>query len=418
MSETSMFAPLKIKSYRNLFLGQFFSDFGGFLDIIALNILIIYVWELGPAYTAALLVIFSIPIVFIGPFTAVWVDRLPKKTVMLVCDLLRVGIAIALVFAANVYMLYVLIFLKGTFGAIFDPARQSIIRHTVPEQYLLQASSLGQILMNLVKIIAPTVGSALMLVTEPKTLFIIEAIGFAISALFILGIPNINEAKRPPKQKESSFLSELKEGFTYIRSNTLLSFSIFFLSAGMFLIFLYEALFTPWAKSMGFLQSELGYIMTASGLGTVIGAIVIGKWTFWKNSPLHLMLYSGIVSGLFVSMFGLGSLEILILPKVAWILIFLLIGFTGAGAFVPFGYLLQKETPSTLMGRVSGASNSMINLAMFIGPMVGGFLATWLGSSFVFIGSGLLLTLYALLVMFYINKKQASFTDGKIKGIV
>lgn len=418
MSETSMFAPLKIKSYRNLFLGQFFSDFGGFLDIIALNILIIYVWELGPAYTAALLVIFSIPIVFIGPFTAVWVDRLPKKTVMLVCDLLRVGIAVALVFAANVYMLYALVFLKITFGAIFDPARQSMIRHTVPEQYLLQASSLGQILMNLVKIIAPAVGSALMLVTEPKTLFIMEAIGFAISAFFILGIPSLNEVKSSSPKKESPFLAELKEGFSYIRSNYLLNFSIFSLSAGMFLIFLYEALFTPWAKSMGFLQSELGYIMTANGLGTVIGAIVIGKWTFWKNSPLHMMLYSGIVSGLFVSLFGFGSLEVLVLPKTAWILVFLIIGFTGAGAFVPFGYILQKETPSTLMGRVAGTSNSILNLAMFIGPVVGGLLATWLGSSFVFIGSGLLLTLYTTVVMVFINKKQRVIVQGEIKEFV
>ncbi|MFD2444902.1 MFS transporter [Bacillus sp. CGMCC 1.16607] len=401
MSSSSMFAPLKIKSYRNLFFGQIFSDFGGFLDFIALNILIIYTWGHGPAYTAALLVIYSIPMVLIGPFTAVWVDRLPKKMVMVVSDLMRVFIAISLIWAPNVYILFVLVFLKSIFGASFDPARQSMIRHTVPEEYLLQASSLSQILMNSVKIIAPALGSALMLITEVRTLFMIEAAAFALSALFISKLPSL---KKERETQKSSFVSEFKAGLSYIRSNRLLFFAIIFLSTGMFTIFLYEALFTPWAKSMGFLKSELGYIMTANGLGAVIGALFVGKWTFWKNSPLHLMLYSGIISGVFVTLFGLGSLEILSLPKLAWITVFFIIGCTAAGAYVPFGYILQKETSSDFMGRVSGASNSLINLAMLIGPVFGGFLATWLGASFVFIGAGLLLSVYASIVLLFIHK--------------
>jgi MFS family permease len=405
MSNPSMFAPLKIKSYRHLFIGQFFSDFGGFLDFIALNILIVYIWQLGPSYTAALLVIFAIPSVLIGPFTAVWVDRLPKKTVMVICDLLRVAIALSLIFVANIYLLYFLVFLKSIFGSMFDPARQSLIRHTVDEDLLLQASALSQILMNSVKIIAPALGSALMLITEVKTLFLIEAVGFLLSAMFILTIPKVQEDLGSKPEGKQSFMDEWKEGVRYIRSKFLLNFSIFFLAAGMFIIFLYEALFTPWAKGMGFQQSELGYILTANGLGMVIGATIIGKWTFWKNRPLHMMLYSGIVSGLFVTLFGFGSLELLILPKWAWASVFFFLGCTAAGAYVPFGYILQKETPATLMGRVSGASNAIINLAMLIGPIAGGFLATWIGPSYVFIGAGLLLTIYALVVRFFINKK-------------
>lgn len=411
-----MFSPLKIKSYRHLFIGQFFSDFGGFLDMIALNILIIYVWKLGPAYTAALLVVFSIPIVFIGPFSAVFVDRLSKKMVMFVCDVIRIAIALSLVWVGNVFVLYALIFLKVTFGAVFDPARQSMIRQTVPEQYLLQASSLSQILMNIVKIIAPTVGSVLMLITKPSTLFILEAIGFLISSIFILSLPKIKDEIK--SKRSGSFFKELKEGFAYIRSTPLLKLSIFFLASGMFLIFLYEALFTPWAREMGFLQSQLGYIMTANGLGMVVSAVVIGKWTFWKDKPLNMMIYSGITSGLFVCLFGFGGLGILVLPKIAWVTIFFIIGCTAAGAYVPFGYTLQKETLPELMGRVSGASNSIINISMLIGPIVGGGLAEWVGSSFVFIGGGLMLTVYALVVWTFINKKLGTVVRKEMNGAV
>ena len=66
------------------------------------------------------------------------------------------------------------------------------------------------------------------------------------------------------------------------------------------------------------------------------------------------------------------------------------------------------------MGRVSGTSNSFINFAMLIGPVFGGFLATWLGASFVFIGAGLLLSVYALVVLLFIHKILA---PQPIKGI-
>ena len=409
-----MLSPLRIKSYRHLFLSQFFSDFGGFLDIIALNILIIYVWGLGPFYTSILLVIFSLPLIFIGPFTAVWVDRLPKKKVMVTCDLLRVCIALCLAGSHNVWLLFGLVFFKVMFGAIFDPARQSMIRYTVPENNLLQATSLSQMLMNLVKIIAPTVGSALMLVTKPSSLFYLEAAGFLISALFVLGLPRINEELKSRNAKEQSFLEELKEGFRCIRSNTLLSFAIFFLGAGMFLIFLYEALFTPWAKSMGFLQSELGFIMTANGLGMAAGAMLLGKWTFWTEKPLYMMIASGITSGLFVTLFGFGSFGLLSLSKFLWVLVFFIIGCTSAGAFVPFGYTLQKETPAPLMGRVSGAANSIINVSMLVGPIIGGLISTWFGAGTVFIGSGFTLTLFAFSMLLYLKKKTRLIPGNEV----
>ncbi|MBS4172221.1 MFS transporter [Bacillus sp. FJAT-49736] len=400
-----MMAPLKIKSYRHLFLGQFFSDFGAFLDIIALNILIIYVWKLGPAYTSALLVIFAIPMVVIGPFTAVWVDRLPKKVIMFTCDILRVAIALSLVWTTNVFALYALVFLKTMFGAMFDPARQSTIRRTVPEELLLQASTLSQILANLVKIISPAIGSALMLVTKPSSLFIIESVGFFISAVFILGIPKINEEKKETSKKENSFFSELKAGIVYIRSNWLLGYSMIFLSVGMLIVFLQEALTTPWARNIGFTESQLGYIMTANGIGLVIGSLSVGKWTFWKSNPLRLMIYSGIASGIFMALFGLGDIGILLLPKMAWVLVFFIIGVTASGAYIPFGYTLQRETPANLMGRVSGVSNSMINSSMLIGPIVGGLLATLFGTSVVFIGAGLLLSLYSFIVLIVLRRK-------------
>ncbi|WP_433750783.1 MFS transporter [Falsibacillus pallidus] len=400
---------LSIKSYRHLFFGQFFSDFGAFLDIIAINILISYIWGLGPAYNAALLVVFSLPVVFIGPIMAVWVDRLPKKAVMLTCDIVRSVIALSLVWVGNVYVLFVLVFFKVLFGAMFDPARQSTIRYTVPENYLLQASTMSQIMTNFVKIVAPAAGSALLLFMNPSSLFIFESAGFLISAIFIFGIPAFDEKRSKIQSSRNSFFQEFKEGFGYIRSNSILSFSIFFLSAGMFIVFLQEALITPWAKMMGFGKAEFGLIVSASGLGMVVGAVALGKWTFWDKNPMKIMLFSGFFTGFFVCLFGLGVINLILLPKIMWVSIFFLTGIISSGAYVPFGYILQKETLPEVMGRVSGASNSIINLSVFLGPMAGGVLAASFSMSFVFIASGLLLTTYAIIVYFYIQRNPERF---------
>ena len=153
-----IFKPLTFRSFRSLFGAQVFSDLGNWLDFLAVQVIVAYQWGLDETAIAAVIVVIGLPWVIIGPFASVFVDRLPKKQMMITCLVLRILFVMGLFFAPNLYMLLLFLFLKGTVAAVYDPARQSAIRHTVPEEQLPEAVTLSQLSLNTMKVVGPALG--------------------------------------------------------------------------------------------------------------------------------------------------------------------------------------------------------------------------------------------------------------------
>lgn len=391
----SVFKPLKQSSYRLIFAGQVFSDFGNWVYFTALTVLIVFDWHLGAGAMAALTITFGVPWVVIGPLCSVWIDRLPKKGVMISCDLLRAAATIGLIFAPNVYELLFFVFIIESLGSLFDPARQAMIRMTVPEAALAEASSLSQLSVNSTKILAPAVGGALMTIMQPQGVFLIETIIFLISAFILSGL-RMNEAEDDKQEVKKKYWEEWKEGFQYIFSKKILLMGILMAALGFFFVFLYDGFLGLWTEKVGFGKESFGYILSVVGFGSIAGAALMGQWGGWKSSPLKIMCLSGVLSGLLVSCFGFGGMEVFHLHLVVWLGIAFLMGITGGGVSVPFGYVLQNQTSSHLMGRVSSSANAFLNFSMLSAPALGGILITWLGVGAVFLISGISFVLLGL----------------------
>ncbi len=165
--------------------GQVVSDLGDWLDFLALIALIVYRWELGATALAALSVAVALPRIVVGPIAGVWVDRWPRRTVMVAADIARAAIVLGLVFASDLIIVLVLVFAKGVFSAAFGPARQASVRATVPEEDLLAASSLGQLSVQVGKVFGPVIGGLLVAVAGPRAAFAVDAATFLVSAAFL-----------------------------------------------------------------------------------------------------------------------------------------------------------------------------------------------------------------------------------------
>lgn len=411
MSKTSIFAPLKHRPYRMLFTGQLFSDLGTWLDMLALGILVAYTWNMGAAELAALTIVMGLPWVVIGPFAAVWADRLPRKGLMILCDFLRMLIVLGFVVAPNLYVLLALVFLKELFSALFDPARQGAIRTLVPEDVLLQASSLSQLSLNVTKVAAPVFGGVIIAASSPSFVFILEAVLFLFSMLFLMRLPHMpkaigeqaaEEGAEKAGRQESAFWKQFKEGLRFIGANRVLATAITLMAVRFFLIFLYDGLLVLWGKEVGMPEEYFGIFLGAVGLGTVLGTLVVGQWSFWSPKPIRMMAVTGAISGVAILILALGSFHLIPSHPAMWVALFFTVGFIGAGSAVPYGYVLQKETPSNIIGRVTGAANSISNLSMFAAPALGAVVAEWIGTGGVFAiaGTGTVLTgLIALLAV-------------------
>ena len=408
--KAGIFKPLKVRSFRSLFGAQVFSDLGNWLDFLAIQVIVAYQWGLDETAIAAVIVVIGLPWVMIGPFASVFVDRLPKKHIMIICLVLRIVFVVGLFFSPNLYVLLLFVFLKGTVAAIYDPARQSAIRHTVPEEQLPEAVTLSQLSMNTMKIVGPALGGGIIYLFGARSPFLFEVVGFSIAILFLLAMPAINEKDDATELKQveekKNFWRELLGGIRHISQTPLLKISVVLSSVAFFIIFLYDGLFIFVAQKLGFSEGDFGVLISAVGLGSVVGSLLMGNWTQWKRKPIHFMAGAAVFSGSLIIMMGLGSMSVINLPHVGWLIGAFLLGLLGSGESVPYGFILQSETPKEMMGRVSAVATSVQTFSMLIAPTAGALLAKWLGVSAVLAGAGSATCLFGIVILLFIVKRM------------
>jgi len=404
---------LKQRAFRMLFCGQAVSNVGDWLDFLALNVLVAYRWELGAAALASLAIARMLPIAVCGPIGGVWADRLPRRELMIACDLIRAGLVLGLVWAPNLYVVLALILFKMLVSAFFDPAQLATLRSIVPEDRLLQANALSMMSLQSSKVLAPLLGGMLVTILSPQAIFAIDSATFLISALFISRLPFIPAGTTAPKEEEGQeagdrkrvrrFWEDFREGVTYVLSRRLLVLVLTCMSVGMFIVFLYDSFLVLLAAEAGIAETGYGIIVSAVALGNVLGMTATAQWGKGLN-PLRALVAAGVVAGLAVAAAGLGGLGYgasyaAALQASAWFLT----GLAGGTLYVFCGYLMQVETPAELMGRVWSLANTLQGGLPLIAPAIGALVVAWIGVGRLFVAAGLAFLLLAVASGTYIR---------------
>jgi MFS family permease len=164
----------------------------------------------------------------------------------------------------------------------------------------------------------------------------------------------------------------------------------------MLIIFTFDSLGVLALRELGLGEARFGLTIGSIGLGTVVGAIAIGQWG--KHIHPFVTMGAGQIGGGFVvALLGVAVL----LPARgtgAWVIVYLLIGLAAAAVFVPYGYVVQVETPRALLGRVFATAGGSQNAFLLMGPPLGALLAELWGDGFVFAAADIALTLLGLVV--------------------
>lgn len=395
----ALLAPLRHRTFRLLFGGQLVSDLGDWLDFLALITLIVYRWELGPRALAALSIAVALPFAVIAPLSGVWADRLPRKTLMVAADLGRTLVVLGLVFAPNLATVLVLVFVRGVFSTFFGPARQATIAAVVPQADLLAANSLSQLSFQLSKILGPVLGGLLVAAVGPRAAFLVNAATFLVSAAFLVQLPNLAaaaQAKEETAEPAARFWRELREGLSYLLHRRALLLAVASNSVAMLIIFMFDSLGVLALRELGLGEALFGLTIGSIGLGTAAGALAIGQW----GKPIHPFVTMGagqIGGGLVVALLGV-AVTLQARGTGAWVMVYLLIGLSAAAVFVPYGYVVQVETPPALLGRVFATAGGIQNAFLLLVPPLGALLAERWGVGLVFTAAGIGLALLGLVV--------------------
>jgi len=405
ISRTSnpIWRPLRAKGFRQLFIGQVLSDLANWLDFIALSAIIVYAWNHGSMAVATLSICIGLPYVIVGPLMSVRLRHLPGKSLLIGCDLLRAAFVLVMAWAPSLPVLLILVLLKHSMSAVFDPVRQSAVKRIVDSSLLAHASSLSQMSVNLTKILGPMAGGAIMAWIGTSVPFFISAVLYALSAVMLSAMPSWTGQKEYAGKHSGG----LMDAWQHVMRRPLLKAVIMYVSSLFFLIFLYDGLFVLLAKEAGMDESLFGLLIGAVGAGSVAGALLAGHWSGWRQRPLAHMTTAGIASGVLIMAVGLSGIGFFQAELALWLPLCAALGYCSAQSAVPYGYVLQIETTDETIGSVSALVNALQTSSMLIAPVIGALMASWWGAGSVFLGVGIATTGVAAVYLFR-NKMSTS----------
>lgn len=358
-----------------LWLGQLTSQLA---DRIFVYVLMVIVYQLTHSNLGVSLPLlaFGIPSVLVSPWAGIFVDKLDRKWIMVITDILR-GVLILLmipIMAKSVAMIFIVSLLIYSAAQFFAPAETASIPELVERKSLIVANSLFMITWMASSVVGLGLGAPLVNLLLEKGTLVAAAVCYFISAGSVLLVP-----LKPPvvvPNTKSHVLGDLGVGFEFIRRNQVVRYSLYKLFVAAMAISTLSVLAISYASEILKIgEKNFGYLIIAVGFGMLIGMATLEKLS-------HYLKKGTIVVGSFI----ISGLALMLMSRVVdlhWaLLIIVILGLGNIYITSSIQTILQHRIPRQIRGRVFGVQNMLINSAFTIPVVFFGYIADYFGLIF------------------------------------
>ena len=386
------FKSLRHRNFRLLWFGLLFSSAGQWIQQVTLGWL---VYELTDS--AALLGIVNglraVPFLLTGPLAGVLADRLDRRQLMFWTQVFLLvwsflfGLDIALGYL-QVWHIFVFTLLTGVAWSFNQPVRQSVVPEVVPREDLANAIALNSAGFNITRVVGPGLGGLLIALVGVAGNFFVQ------SAAYVGVAAMTYQLKLPPikgRLKENSIFRDLKEGIGFVLSHIQLRNQMLMGLIPTVLALPYISIMPVFASDvLGVGPEGLGLLMSAPGVGAVVGTLLIASSPRLQSRPA--ILYVAAIC------LGLSLIALALMRSVGpALLVLVLIGGFQITYMSTNNTLLQLICPDHMRGRVM--SLYMLNQGLMpLGSLLAGGVAQFWGSPVAFALMGLSVILVSLAV--------------------
>jgi MFS family permease len=371
MRGRELLGALAERPFRLLWLGQTTSHVGDALIPVALAFAVIGIGG-GASGLGLVLASFTLSRVVFILVGGVWADRLPRRLVMLTCDVVR-AVVQALVAAAlfadamQLWMFVVASAIGGAATAFFGPASTGLVPETISDARLQQANALLNLSQSATNIFGPALSGALVALAGPGWVFAVDSASYVASTVFLVAL-RLGKAERPPRER---FLSELADGMReawsrgWMRAGFLLAASA---NLGLAPFFVLGPIIAD--EELGG-AAAWGGILTGGAIGGLLGGVIA-----YRLRPKRPIMVSFLV-------WSLGCLPPLaLLPPAPALVIAVANGLFIFGIFLGntiYETVLQREIPPARLSRVSSFDWMVSIVFMPLGYAIVGPVAATIG---------------------------------------
>ena len=407
------FSALKAKDFRTYWIGMAVSTIGTWMQNIAQP------WLAYKLTDSALLIslvgaLQYLPMLLFALVAGVYVDRVPKKKILLFTQSASLVIVFALALlvstgAIQYWHLLVAATALGCVNTLDMPARQAFLSELVPKEELMDAIALNSAVFNMARTIGPAVAGVVMEVWGIAVCFYVNAFSFAavvVSLFFIHPHPNVRPAGAMPTRADMK--RDILEGLRYMKEKKILLLTLMGLfTLGTFALN-FSVLVPVFSKTvLGQQEKGYGFLMSCMGIGSFVGAMLVAAQS--KKKPSKLVLYG-------FPVFAALSLIALCLTR-TYALSCAAIAF--AGYFIirytaTANSTLQTNSDPEHLGRVMSAYTLVFAGTSPIGNLFAGSIAQKFGASAGFLAcGGVILALLIPINLYRVRLGRAGLAEGE-----
>jgi len=410
-----IFLAFAEKSFLFLWLSEIFT-------ILAFNLFNFYillrVYALTKSNLAVSLAVisFTLPAILFGVLAGVYVDRLNKKHVLFVANIVRgILVIILALFPDNLFVLYTTSFLVAVVTQFFIPAETPMIPLLVKKELLFSANALFGLGLYGSALLAYLLSGPILLFFGGVQTLILLGFMFLISSIFITGIHL--EKKRGKKRlgllqvPKAALIAEVREAINIMRNSRPIYNSLFLLTLSQILLLVLAVIAPGYSTQILKINIEEFplYFIAPAAFGVLVGAIVLIT-VLHDKSKEKLTTIGLFLSGIAMLVLPYGAKisarEIVqtlnhslphvldLTPHHLVIAMAFLLGLANAFIFVPSNTILQEKTTDEFRGKIYGVLNAMVGIFSLIPIMIAGGLSDFFGVDKVIVGVGV--TLLAL----------------------
>ncbi|MFF1635144.1 MFS transporter [Leifsonia sp. NPDC058248] len=372
-------SPLTRRDFTLVWASSFVSDTGDWLLMIALPLFAFA--ATGSALGASTVFLAElIPMLVLGSFLGVLVDRWDHRRTMIVTNLLQGALLLPLLWASadRMWIVYAVAAIEACLGAIINPAKQALVPRLVEPDQLGTGNALMAVSENLARLIGSPLGGLVFALSGLPGVVLIDAASYVVSASLValsrpvaLAAGEHGHAGEPLPRLH--FFRQWVDGMSTIRRTHPLGAITAITTLGQFAQGIFLVLFIVYVvQNLGASDTEVGLLRGVQAIGGVAGGLLTGV-LIRRFTPRGLVGWGYLLFGAI----SLVTWNLYPVTTAVWVYagLFIAVGIPGVATGTGMITIVQKVTPPDAMGRVFASVTTFAGAAQGAGLLVAGLLA-------------------------------------------
>ncbi|HVB64626.1 MAG TPA: MFS transporter [Nitrolancea sp.] len=382
---------LAVDDFRRFWYGSIISNVGSWMQMVAQGWLILQLTD-SAFYLGLVGLVRAVPALTITLIGGVLADRLDRRRLLLFTQTTAGLLAIILgvldiAGIVTVWQILLLAFLSSIVMAVDNPTRQALVPDLVGTENIASAVGLNSAAWNAAAVIGPSLAGVLVATISTSGAFFLNGLSYVA---VVYAVWRIAPRPRQPRARQS-ILDNLTDGLSFIFKDRRIWGLVVVLAVPTFLAGPYSQFMPIFAKDVlhkG--PGGYGLLMGVTGIGSLVGALLVGKFGRSKRNGLALL----ILTVIFAATLAVFAMSRWFVPALALLLV---IGATQTLFMAIGNTLLQLNVPEQMRGRVMSVYSLIPMGLMPLGSMILGSIGAVIGTPITVASGAIIVLAFGLL---------------------